>query len=382
MEPSNLAVSHPLLEPYELGDLKLRNRVVMAPLTRTRADNPGHVPTDLMREYYEQRASAGLIISEGTWVSENAQGWYGAPGIYNEEQRAGWQAITDAVHARGGRIFVQLWHNGSVSHPSLLNDGRLPSAPSPINPEQIIHVRGGRTMSETPREMTRAEIRQAVDEYRGAAQVAQDAGFDGVQIQAGFVYLIQQFLHETTNRRSDEYGGSIENRARFLFDVLEAIFRVWPTERVGVKTGPMMNELGVFKAVPSTIRVSEYVYERLNAYKLSHVLLMRQMADLSNTPIAAFSGDAVIHHFRKIYRGTLILNVGIDREHGAELVRDGLGDLIAFGRDYIANPDLVERIRLNAPLNEQRPSGYYGSSPVGYTDYPFISPEAISQATA
>jgi N-ethylmaleimide reductase len=137
MEPSNLALSHPLLEPYELGDLKLRNRVVMAPLTRTRADNPGHVPTDLMREYYEQRASAGLIVSEGTWVSENAQGWYGAPGIYNEEQRAGWQVITDAVHARGGRIFVQLWHNGSVSHPSLFNDGRLPSAPSPIDPEQI-----------------------------------------------------------------------------------------------------------------------------------------------------------------------------------------------------------------------------------------------------
>jgi N-ethylmaleimide reductase len=369
----------PLLEPYTLRDLSLRNRVVMAPLTRTRAENPGHVPTDLMRQYYEQRASAGLIISEGTWVSENAQGWYGVPGIYNEEQRAAWRAITDAVHARGGRIFAQLWHPGSISHSSLFPDGRLPAAPSAVNPEQWVHVRGGRIMSDAPREMTRADVRQAIDDYRHAAGVAMDAGFDGVQLQGGFLYLIQQFLHETTNRRTDEYGGSIENRARFLFEVLDAVLAVWPSQRVGVKTGPMMNEVGAFKAVPSTIRVSEYVYERLNAYKLSHVFLMRQLADLSNTPISALAGDGVLHHLRRVYRGTLILNVGIDATHGAELLRDGLGDLIAFGRAYIANPDLVERIRLDAPLNDQRPDGYYGSSPVGYTDYPFIGNEAVGR---
>jgi N-ethylmaleimide reductase len=361
-----------LLEPYTLGDLPIRNRVVMAPLTRTRAENPGHVPTDLMRQYYEQRASAGLIISEGTWVSEHAQGWYGVPGIYNEEQRAAWSAITDAVHARGGRIFAQLWHPGSVSHASLFADGRLPAAPSAVNPEQWVHVRGGRIMSDTPREMTRADVRQAIDDYRHAAGMASDAGFDGVQLQAGFLYLIQQFLHETTNRRTDEYGGSIENRARFLFDVLDAVLTVWPGQRVSVKTGPMMNEVGAFKAVPSTVRVSEYVYERLNAYKLSHVFLMRQLADLSNSPISALAGDGVLHHLRRVYHGTLILNVGIDPAHGAELLRDGLGDLIAFGRAYIANPDLVERIRVDAPLNDQRPEGYYGSSPVGYTDYPFM----------
>jgi N-ethylmaleimide reductase len=367
----------PLLEPYMLGDLRLRNRVVMAPLTRTRADNPGHVPTDLMRQYYEQRASAGLIISEGVWVSENAQGWHGAPGIYNETQRAAWKAITDAVHARGGRIFAQLWHQGSVSHPLFFGDGRLPVAPSAINPDQLIHVPGGTRMSETPREMTLADIQQAIDEYYNSAQVAKDAGFDGVQIQAGFVYLIQQFLHETTNRRTDEYGGSIENRGRFLFEVLEAVLNVWPSQRVGVKAGPMMNELGLFRAVPSTVPTSEYVYERLNSYKLSHVYLMRQLADLSKTPISALAGDGVIHHFRGRYHGTLILNVGIDRKHGAELTLEGLGDLIAFGRDYIANPDLVERIRLDAPLNEQRPEGYYGSSPVGYTDYPFLKSQAV-----
>jgi N-ethylmaleimide reductase len=375
-------IRQPLLEPYILGDLQLRNRVVMAPLTRTRAENQGHLPTDLMRQYYEQRASAGLIISEGVWVSENAKGWHGAPGIYNEEQRAAWKVITDAVHSRGGRMFAQLWHQGSVSYPSFFSDGRLPVAPSAINPEQLIHVPGGTRMSETPREMTLADIKQAIDEYRNSAQVAKNAGFDGVQIQAGFVYLIQQFLHETTNRRTDEYGGSIEKRARFLFEVLEAILDVWPSQRVGVKTGPMMNELGLFKAVPSTIPTSEFVYERLDAYKLSHVYLMRQLADLSNTPISALAGDGVIHHFRSRYHGTLILNVGIDRKHGAELLQEGLGDLIAFGRDYIANPDLVERIRLDAPLNEQRPEGYYGSSPAGFTDYPFLKPQTSQIAVS
>ena len=221
--------------------------------------------------------------------------------------------------------------------------------------------------------MTRADIRQAIADYRNAAQIAKEAGFDGVQLQAGFVYLIQQFLHEPTNRRTDEYGGSMENRARFLFDVLEAVLVVWPSERVGVKTGPMMNELGLFKAVESTLPTTEYVYEKLNAYHLSHVFLMRQLADLSGTPIAALACDAVIRHFRKIYHGQLILNVGISGEHATELIAAGLGDFVAFGREYIANPDLVERIRLRAPLNEQRPEGCYGSTAFGYTDYPFLT---------
>jgi N-ethylmaleimide reductase len=258
-------IPHPLLQPLRLGDLLLPNRIVMAPLTRGRANNPGHVPNDLMREYYEQRATAGLIITEGTWVSEDGQGWHGAPGIYNREQGAGWKAITDAVHGKGGRIFAQLWHQGAVSHPSFFPDERLPLAPSAIDPMQPVHLASGKTMTVTPREMTRADIRQAIADYRNAARIAKDAGFDGVQLQAGFVYLIQQFLHEPTNRRTDDYGGSIENRARFLFEVLEAVLEVWPSERVGVKTGPMLNELGLFKAVESTLPTSEYVYEKLNA---------------------------------------------------------------------------------------------------------------------
>jgi len=180
-----------LLSPYTLGDLKLKNRIVMAPLTRTRAVNQGKVPNALMAEYYAQRAGAGLIITEGTFVSEQGQGWYGAPGIYNEERRAGWERITDAVHSAGGLIFVQLWRQGAVSHRSLHDDGRVPLGPSAVNPEQLIHVKGGRIMSETPREMSLQDIKQAVKDFRHAAQVARDAGFDGVQIQGGFVYLFQ-----------------------------------------------------------------------------------------------------------------------------------------------------------------------------------------------
>jgi N-ethylmaleimide reductase len=362
-----------LFTPYTLGDLQLKNRIVMAPLTRTRAENRGKVPNELMTEYYAQRAGSGLIITEGTFVSEQGQGWYGAPGIYNAEQAAGWKRVTDAVHSAGGLIFVQLWHQGSVSHRSLHDDGRLPLGPSAVNPGQLIHVRGGKIPSETPREMSLHDIKQSVQDFRHAAQVARDAGFDGVQIQGGFVYLFQQFLHEVTNRRTDRYGGPPENRVRILFEALEAVLDVWPSNRVGVKAGPMMSEHGAFRATDETLRTSEYVYRKMAGYKLSHVLLMRQMADLTGTPIEPMSGDAVVHHFRRLYTGSLILNVGIDAQHGARLVAEGAGDLVAFGRDYIANPDLAERIRRDAPLNELRPEYFYGSSATGYTDYPTLS---------
>ena len=362
-----------LLAPYTLGDLKLKNRIVMAPLTRTRAENQGKVPTELMAEYYAQRAGAGLIITEGTFVSEQGQGWYGAPGVYSDEQRAGWRRVTDAVHSAGGLIFVQLWHQGSVSHRSLYPDGRLPLGPSAVNPEQLIHVKGGRVMSEIPREMGLHEIEHAVKDFGHASRVARDAGFDGVQIQGGFVYLFQQFLHEVTNHRTDHYGGTVENRARILFQALEAVLEVWPSNRVGVKAGPMMSETGAFRATAETLGTSEYVYRRMAAYKLSHMLLMRQMADLTGSPLKHMSGDTVVHHFRRLYPGALILNSGIDAIQGARLIAEGAGDLLAFGRDHIANPDLAERIRLGAPLNSPRPQYYYGSSATGYTDYPRLS---------
>jgi N-ethylmaleimide reductase len=368
-----------LLSTFLLGDLRLKNRIVMAPLTRTRADNRGKAPNELMAKYYAQRAGAGLIVTEGTFVSEQGQGWYGAPGVYSEEQRAGWERITDAVHRAGGLIFVQLWHQGAVSHRSLYDDGRLPLGPSAVNPEQLIHVKGGRIMSETPREMSLEDIRQAVKDFGHAAQVARDAGFDGVQIQGGFVYLFQQFLHEITNRRTDLYGGPVENRARILFEALEAVLAVWPSNRVGVKAGPMMSEQGAFRATDETLRTSEYVYRKMAGYKLSHMLLMRQMADLTGTPIEHMGGDAVVHHFRHFYTGTPMLNVGINPTHGARLISEGAGDLIAFGRIYIANPDLAERIRLDAPLNEPRPEYFYGNSAAGYTDYPALSTRPIQE---
>jgi N-ethylmaleimide reductase len=371
-----------LLTPCTVGDLQLKNRIVMAPLTRTRAANPGKVPTELMAEYYAQRAGAGLIITEGTFVSEQGQGWYGAPGVYTAEQAAGWRRVTDAVRKAGGLIFVQLWHQGSVSHRSLFDDGRLPLGPSAVNPEQLIHVEGGKVPSETPGEMSLQDIKQAVNDFGHAARVARDAGFDGVQIQGGFVYLFQQFLHEVTNRRADQYGGPLENRARLLFEALEAVLEVWPSNRVGVKSGPMMSEHGAFRATDETLRTSEYVYQRLSGYKLSHVLLMRQMADLTGTPIEHMSGDAVVRHFRRLYTGPLILNVGFNAERAAQLIGEGAGELVAFGRDYIANPDLAERIRRNARLNQPRPEHFYGTSAAGYTDYPTLSQSRPNRETS
>ena len=328
-----------LFTPYTLGDLQLKNRIIMAPLTRTRAEYPGMVPNTLMAEYYAQRAGAGLIITEGTFVSEQGQGWYGAPGIYNAEQAAGWKRVTDAVHSAGGLIFVQLWHQGSVSHRSLYDDGRLPLGPSAVNPGQLIHVKGAKIPSETPAEMSLHDIRQAVKDFQHAAQVARDAGFDGVQIQGGFVYLFQQFLHELTNRRTDQYGGSLENRARLLFEALEAVLEVWPSHRVGVKASPMMSERGAFRATDETLRTSEYVCRKMAGYQLSHLLLMRQMADLTGTPMEHMSGDAVVHHFRRIYTGTLILNTGIDAQNGACLIAEGAGDAARRWRQkWMASP--------------------------------------------
>jgi N-ethylmaleimide reductase len=363
-----------LLEPFLLGDLELRNRVVMAPLTRTRATLPGAIPNNLMREYYAQRASAGLIITEGTFVSDRARGWFGAPGVYTEQQRRGWQMITDAVHSAGGRIAVQLWHQGSVSSPGLVGGGLRPLGPSAVNPEQLVHT--GYTMTEmstVPAEMTLDDIQQTVRDFRHASKVAQDSGFDGVQIQGGFVYLFQQFMQENLNRRTDRYGGSVQNRARLLFEVLEAVLDVWPSQRVGVKAGPMMSERGGFRALPSTLPTAEYVYRRLNAYNLSYVMLMRQLGDLTGTPLEHLQGDCVLPHFRALYDGNLMLNSGISPLHGERLLRQGMGEVIAFGREYIANPDLVERIRAGGPLNPQRPEGYYGMTPTGYTDYPTLS---------
>jgi N-ethylmaleimide reductase len=370
MSPSK---SMPLLQPVKLRHLSLPNRIVMAPLTRMRAANPEKAPTALHAKYYAQRASAGLIVSEGVFVSPASVGWADVPGLWSGSQRAAWRLATDAVHKAGGRIFAQLWHTGALSHPDFF-DGAQPLSASDVNPGQQSVTSGGDKPTVTPRPMTREEIRQTVADFRQAALNAVEAGFDGVQIQGGYHYLFNQFLQVTTNRRTDEYGGKVENRARFLLETVETIAEAIGSERVGVKTGPATLESGAFASTEQTLPTSEYVMRRLNEFELSHLLLMGAMADLSATPLAELAGDGMFHHFRKIYRGNIIANVGFDRDRGNRLVQEGVVDLVAFGRPFIANPDLPARFATGAPLAEADRAHIYGSTERGYTDYPPLEP--------
>jgi N-ethylmaleimide reductase len=378
----NQIASQPILMPFRMGGLALPNRIVMAPLTRQRAANSGHVPTKLQAQYYAQRASAGVIVSEGTAISPEGYGWTDTPGLWSEEQISGWRMVTDAVHKAGGRIIAQLWHTGSVSHPDLLN-GALPVSASEVNPLQMSVTPSGRKPTLTPRAMTTVEIRRTVADYSKAAANAMEAGFDGVQIQANYLYLIPQFLNTATNVRMDGYGGSVENRARFLFEVLEDVLKVVNSGLVGIKIAPM-HEKGAFAANDETLPTIEYVIKRLNDYTLSHLLMMGASTDFSGSPIVSLAGDGMFQHFRPIFKGPLIANVKMDRERGNRLIADGLADLIAFGRPYISNPDLVERFATNAPLNNDiKLESIYGPGPEGYVDYPKLKPvEEPADATS
>jgi N-ethylmaleimide reductase len=378
----NQNTSQPILTPFRMGSLALPNRIVMAPLTRQRAANSGHVPTKLQAQYYTQRASAGVIISEGTAISPEGYGWTDTPGLWSEDQISGWRMVTDAVHKAGGRIIAQLWHTGSLSHPDLLN-GALPVSASKVNPSQMSVTPSGRKPTVTPQAMTTAEIHGTVEDYSKAAANAMEAGFDGVQVQANYLYLIPQFLNTATNVRTDEYGGSVENRARFLFEVLESVLKVMNSEVVGIKIAPM-HEKGAFAANEETLPTIEYVIKRLNDYCLSHLLMMGASTDFSGSPIASLTGDGMFQHFRPIFKGPLIANVKMDREQGNRLIADGMADLIAFGRAYISNPDLVERFATNAPLNNDiKLESIYGPGPEGYVDYPKLKPvEEPAHATS
>jgi N-ethylmaleimide reductase len=362
-------VTQPLLRPYRMGDFDLANRVVMAPLTRCRATNPDLLPTELHAQYYAQRASAGLIITEGTWISRDAVGWHDVPGIFTDAQVRAWAAVTDAVHSAGGVIFVQLWHTGSLSHPDF-SAGTPPLAPSAVNPGLSSPTPSGNKATVTPRAMTRDDIRTTIGNFAAAAGNAMRAGFDGVQLQAGFNYLFSQFLNRRTNTRTDAYGGSIDNRARFLFEVLDAVGERIDISRVGVKAGPAWGERGEFVSTADTLDTSEYVVERLNEYPLAHWLLMGAMADLSAGPLSGLQRDGMFSHFRPRYRGTLIANVGMTRGRGNHLITDGLSDLVAFGEPFIANPDLPARFAELAPIQRSERDLHYTPGPRGYTDYP------------
>ena len=373
----------PLLTSIDLAGLALKNRIVMAPLTRMRSGNAALLPTGLHAEYYAQRAAAGLIISEGVWISPASVGWARVPGLYSREQVDAWRIVTEAVHAAGGVIFAQLWHTGAMSHPDFFA-GRAPMAPSAVNPLQKSVTETGKKDTTTPQAMSRSDIQTTINDYAIAAKNAIKAGFDGVQIQAGFLYLISQFLNPRTNLRADEYGGLIENRARLLFDVLDAVARNVDSNRIGVKAGPAVPETGMFTSTDGALADAEYVLNRLNGYGLSHLLLMSAIADLSATPIPELAGDAMFQHFRHVFRGNIIANVGFTQERGNRLISDGMVDMVAFGQPFISNPDLPARFAQNAPLAEIDYATIYDGGPMGYTDYPPLaaSPKIPNLTTA
>src|SRR3984893_7410868 len=364
---NNIARPQPLFTPVQMGKLQLPNRIIMAPLTRMRAANPGHVPSELHVEYYAQRASAGLIIGECTEISPDAYGWADTPGLWSAEQVRGWRGVTDAVHKKGGLMYAQLWHTGALSHPDFF-DGALPMSASDVNPEQESVTPSGRKPTVAPRPMSRGEIRQTVADFGTAAKNALDAGFDGVQIQANYHYLIAQFLNSATNLRKDEYGGSTVTRARLLFEITETVLAYVEPGRVGIKIGPM-NISGPFVANADTLPDMEYVVKKLNDYDLAHLLMMGATTDFTGGPLVHLDGDGMFQHFRPLYHGHLIANVEMTQERGNRLIKTGLADSIAFGRPYIANPDLPMRFLRSAELNEVDWPTVYASGPKGYTDY-------------
>jgi N-ethylmaleimide reductase len=354
-----------LLSPVKLGRYELPNRIVMAPLTRNRA-GAGNVPTPVNAEYYAQRASAGLIITEASQVSPQGMGNPQTPGIYSKEQVEGWRLVTDAVHERGGRIFLQLWHVGRISHPSLQPDGALPVAPSAIAPEGNAATYEGEQPFVSPRALETEEISGIIEQYHQGAENALAAGFDGVEIHSANGYLLDQFLHNGSNQRTDQYGGSIENRARLLMEVTEAVTSVWGADRVGVRLSPSSTFNSMYDSNPEAL--FSYVANALDLFGLAYLHIVEPRAD-GNVTLGRASGFPA-SYFRPIFHGTIITAGGYDRESGNAVLAAGDADLTAYGRLYIANPDLPKRFALNAPLNTPDRSTFYGGNERGYTDYP------------
>ncbi len=353
-----------LLETVKLGAYELPNRIIMAPLTRCRADNPGRVPNDLMAEYYRQRAGAGLIISEGTVVSKKGIGYVHTPGLFSDEQAEGWKKVCRAVHAEGGRIFTQLWHVGSISHPDF-HEGELPHAPSAINPDIPIRTPEGRKHSVEPKAMTLEDILQTINDFKMAANRAMEAEFDGVEIHSSNGYLFHQFFSNTANRRSDKYGGSIENRTRFYFETLEAILSVVPAGQVGTRLNPMYHGRAGITLTEDSLPTFEYIVKRLNDYNLAYLHLSRPFFPVESSWLI----ENVPAHFRQLYQGHLMLNGEYDRESGEAEMQAGYGDSICYGRPFIANPDLPHRIKNNHPWAVADTSDYYLGGAEGYTTF-------------
>ncbi len=358
-----------LFSSFQIGSVSLPHRIVMAPLTLMRA-GAGNVPQPLNAQYYAQRASAALIISEATQISPQGVGYPYTPGIHSSEQIAGWKLVTQAVHDRGGRIFLQLWHVGRVSHPSLQPNGALPVAPSAIAPEGMAATYEGEKPFVVPRALETEEIPEIVEQYRQAAKNAMEAGFDGVEIHSANGYLLDEFLQDGSNQRSDRYGGSIENRARFLMEVTEAVTSVWGGDRVGVRLSPSSTFMSMQDSHPQGL--FGYVGKKLNRFGLAylHIVEPRIKGDQN---IEDDSNGLGVKFFRPIFQGTLITAGGYTRDTGNAVLASGYADLVAYGRLFIANPDLPERFKLEAALNSYHRPTFYTQGEEGYIDYPTLS---------
>lgn len=352
-----------------MGDIKLLNRVVMAPMTRSRANNPENAPTDLMAKYYEQRASAGLIITEGSQISKRAVGYINTPGIYSTAQVEGWKKVTKAVHDKGGKIFLQLWHVGRMSHPDFHN-GELPLAPSALNPNEKSYTPKGFKDTVTPKAMTINDIKQTVQDFRQGAKNAMYASFDGIEIHASNGYLLHQFFNRTSNIRDDAYGGSFKNRARILFEIIDEIRKVMPENHIGVRLNPSLHGAFGMTLDEETIPTFDYIVNKLNDYNLAYLHLSEPFTDVTNVPYAELNID---RRYRPKYKGTLIINSNFDQGKGNKVIEGGLADLVAFGKLFISNPDLPKRFELNAKLAKWDEQTFYTPGEKGYTDYPMLT---------
>ncbi len=350
-----------LFSPIKFGDLELANRIVMAPLTRNRAAE-GNVPQDMNVDYYRQRASAGLIISEGSQISPQGLGYPGTPGIHSEAQVKGWLTVTDAVHKAGGLIFCQLWHVGRISHTSLQINGELPVAPSALKPNGQIFTYTGLQDFETPRALTSEEIPSIIADYVAAAQNAKRAGFDGVEIHSANGYLLDQFIRDCTNQRKDRYGGGIDNRMRLLVEVTEAVVAVWGKHLVGIRLSPENSFNDMKDSNPQ--QTFNAIAKRLSDFPLAYLHILE--GDM-------MTGERLLDYveLRKHFNGYYMANNGYGLESAKAAIEEGRADMVAFGKWFIANPDLPYRFANNLPLNTPDSATYYGGGERGYTDYPF-----------
>jgi N-ethylmaleimide reductase len=375
-----------LFQPYRLGPFNLPHRIVMAPLTRSRASQPGNVPNSLAACYYAQRASAALILSEATQVSMQGQGYAWTPGIHSREQVEAWRRVTKAVHEANGLIFSQLWHVGRISHPALQPDNVLPVAPSAIIPEGKAFIENERGEGELvpfvrPRALNIEEMPYIVGQYERGARNARTADFDGVEIHAANGYLLDQFIETGTNRRTDAYGGLVENRARLLFEVAEALMPIWGPDRIGVRISPLGKLNDIHDDNPEA--TFGCIAERLSDYGLAYLHIVNPAMDQMQSgqqPEPRALGMAEM--IRKKYKGTLIVAGGFQADTAERWLQEGRADLIAFGRKFIANPDLPERLRAGGPFNVDDPTTYYGGGEKGYTDYPSLAQDRGEQPKA